>query len=144
MRINTTSAAQTQKVGKILGEEIVASAIKKPVVIALAGDLGAGKTTFVKGLAQGLGIDANVVSPTFILISRYKGSRYTLYHVDPYRLQKPTQLKADVQELLQQKYAVVAVEWAPKLKQLLPKESIWVTSIHKKENEREISITFPS
>lgn len=144
MRINTSSSAQTKKIGKYLGEQIVKSAIDTPIVIALAGDLGTGKTTFVKGLAQGLGIKVNVVSPTFILIGAYKGPRYTLYHIDPYRLEKPETLKDDLKEVLRQRYSVIAIEWAPKLKRLLPKTTIWVECRHKEKTEREIFITFPS
>ena len=114
---------------------------QRGAIIGLVGPLGTGKTTFVKGLAQGLGISANVVSPTFILIGSYKGAHYTLYHIDPYRLQKLTQLKAYLQELLQQKYAVVAVEWATKLKRLLPSDTIWIELRHRDQNKRSIKLS---
>lgn len=142
MRINTHKAKETQIIGKLLGEEIVSSAIETPVVIALEGDLGSGKTTFIKGLAKGLGIKATIVSPTFILIGSYKGPAYTLYHIDPYRLEKPETLKEDIKELLRQPYAVIAVEWAPKVKKFLPKDVVYVTCTHKEKNQREIAIVF--
>lgn len=150
MRINTKSAKETKDIGRILGEEIVASAIQDPIVIALEGDLGTGKTTFVKGLAQGLGIDANVVSPTFILMGTYKSNSKlksqnskVLHHIDPYRLDDPMDVKADLEELLKEKNAVIAIEWADKVKKILPDTAIWIKQAHKKKNERDIFIDFP-
>jgi len=161
MRINTKSSEQTQEVGKILGEEILASALEEPIVIALAGDLGAGKTTFVKGLAKGLGIETTVVSPTFILIGSYQSNPglktsaqggpalggknlklKTLYHLDPYRLADASSLVPELDELLQIPQAVIAIEWAERLKQYIPKQAIHIALEHTNNDERNITISF--
>ena len=142
--IVTTSIFQTKKIAKQLGEEIIKSGVF-PVVIALNGDLGAGKTTFVKGLAQGLGIKETVISPTFILIGAYKkNSQITLYHVDPYRLESVHSLLPDIKELLTEKNSVIAIEWAERLGDVLPKDTVWIDLKYKGENKREIIIKFAS
>lgn len=95
-------------------------------VIALSGDLGAGKTTFVQGLGAGLGVSGRVTSPTFVLMREYPGGRYPLMHIDVFRLNK-------VQEVLDLGYdefldpsSVVAVEWADVIEPLLPQEHLLV------------------
>ena len=142
MRIKTTNAEQTYKLGAMLGQEIAASDIDEALVVALEGDLGAGKTTFVKGLAHGLGIKENVVSSTFILIGSYQSNPKlkTLYHIDPYRLADVSSLAPEIKELLQVPHAVIAIEWAERLKQWLPEQTIWLIFKHKNKNKREIKI----
>ncbi len=90
-------------------------------VIALIGDLGTGKTTFVQGFAQGLGIHEHVGSPTFKLVSEYTGSSLILYHVDCYRL-NTTQDFVNIGgiELLSPGEAITVVEWADRIRDLLP------------------------
>lgn len=141
MRIKTTSSDQTYLVGKALGQELGRMKDADPLVVALSGDLGAGKTTFVKGLAEGLGVKDNVVSPTFILIGTYKGKRKTLYHVDPYRLDDAKSLASDIKELSSQEHAVIALEWAERLKPLIPDSAIWISFHHGNADEREIVIS---
>ena len=82
--VETHSAEETISLGREIGARL-----KAPVLILLTGDLGAGKTTFVRGLAEGLGIDPEEVSsPTFTLVHEYRGGRLILYHADLYRLEK--------------------------------------------------------
>jgi tRNA threonylcarbamoyladenosine biosynthesis protein TsaE len=84
-------------------------------VLLLAGDLGAGKTTFVRGLAEGLGIDpADVSSPTFTLVHEYRGGRLTLYHADLYRLDRTATEDLGLEEV-GVKDGVLAIEWPDRL-----------------------------
>jgi len=95
-------------------------------VIALQGELGAGKTTFVQGLARALGITRPATSPTFTLVGEYPGERMLLVHMDLYRLRSPDDLLTiGFQEYLERK-ALVAVEWPERAADLLPPETIWV------------------
>jgi len=92
-------------------------------VLSLVGDLGTGKTTLVQGIARGLDIEENITSPTFTLIKEYSG-RLTLYHIDVYRLDDPGEiLLLGIDEILLQE-AVVAVEWADKVEEILPKDHL--------------------
>lgn len=90
-------------------------------VIALAGDLGAGKTTFVQGLAAGLGVPEHVTSPTFVLMKEYLGGRYPLMHLDVYRLRRAQEvIDLGYEEFLDPSHIVV-VEWGDMVEPLLPK-----------------------
>jgi tRNA threonylcarbamoyladenosine biosynthesis protein TsaE len=94
-----------------LGEQLARSA-RSGLVIAVSGDLGAGKTQLVKGLAQGLGVSDRVHSPTFTLVNEYDGGRLKLFHLDLYRLETRAQiLSAGIEEFLQPK-GVSVIEWA--------------------------------
>jgi len=89
----------------------VAARLRANSVILLTGDLGAGKTAFVRGLAEGLGIDPlEVSSPTFTLIQEYRGGRFTLYHIDLYRLTPPEVEDLGLDDLISEG-GVIAVEW---------------------------------
>ncbi len=95
-------------------------------VVALQGELGAGKTTFVQGMAQALGLQRPVTSPTFTLCGEYPGGRQLLVHMDLYRLHTPDDLLAiGFQEYLDRQ-ALVAIEWPERAGDLLPPETIWV------------------
>jgi len=94
-----------------LGEEWGRSA-QSGLVIGLSGDLGAGKTQFVKGLARGLGIVTRVQSPTYVLVNIYNGGRLTLFHLDLYRLDTPEQVAAAGLEEYLQPAGVTVIEWA--------------------------------
>jgi tRNA threonylcarbamoyladenosine biosynthesis protein TsaE len=112
-------------------------------VLALTGDLGAGKTVFTKGLAVGLGIKKIITSPTFVLMKVYDSAkRLKLAHLDCYRLSSPQELvDIGILDYLGQKDCVTVIEWAEKIKTLLPKETIWVKfKLGKNSNERIIWI----
>lgn len=101
------SPAETQALGESWGREAPAG-----LVIALSGDLGAGKTQLVKGLARGLGITARVHSPTFTLVNEYRGGRCRLFHLDLYRLETPEQIVAAGLEEYLEPDGVAVIEWA--------------------------------
>src|SRR5476651_2534389 len=104
------SPAETEALGEKLGR-----AAERGFVIALSGDLGAGKTQFVKGVARGLGISARVHSPTFTLVNEYGGGRLMLFHLDLYRLETPAQiLSAGIGEFLSPD-GVTVIEWAERI-----------------------------
>ena len=104
------------------------------LVVGLVGDLGAGKTTFVQGFAQGAGIRRRLVSPTFIIFRRYplRKKRFdALVHVDAYRITKRTELRPlGFQSLLADSRALVIVEWADHIRASLPKDILWVRFDH--------------
>ena len=102
--------AETESLGEQFGR-----AAQRGWVIALSGDLGAGKTQFVKGLARGLGTTGRVHSPTFTLVNEYGGGRLKLFHLDLYRLETPAQIhSAGIDEFLAPD-GVAVVEWAERL-----------------------------
>lgn len=102
--------AETQALGETFGR-----AARRGWLIALSGELGAGKTQFVKGLARGLGISARVHSPTFTLAAQYTGGRLNLFHLDLYRLETAAQiLSAGLEEFLQPD-GVAVIEWAERI-----------------------------
>jgi len=123
--------AETESLGEKFGR-----AAERGRVVALSGDLGAGKTQFVKGLARGLGISARVHSPTFTLVNEYGGGRLKLFHLDLYRLETPAQiLSAGIGEFLQPD-GMSVIEWAERLK---PEEKwIFVKIEILNESERKI------
>jgi tRNA threonylcarbamoyladenosine biosynthesis protein TsaE len=100
--------------------------VRAGTVFALVGDLGAGKTQWVKGLAAGLGSDAVVTSPTFTLIHEYGGGRLPLHHIDGYRLERPEELLAIGLDDYLDGRGVVVIEWADKFPELMPEEARWV------------------
>lgn len=115
-------------------------------VITLSGVLGAGKTTFVKGLAKGLGIKKTITSPTFILMNIYKrqAAKYKpkyLTHIDCYRIKKAQEIiDIGAQEYFGRKDTVVVIEWAEKIQKILPKKRINIT-IKVGKNRQRILLT---
>ncbi len=110
-------------------------------VVALIGDLGAGKTEFVKGLARGLGADEDgVTSPTFTIVQTYRGGRATLHHVDLYRIDDPAELVHIGLDDLYRDEAVVAVEWFDRFPQLAPRRYLEVKIAILSESERRLDV----
>lgn len=131
----TSSANATQKLGESLAKKI-----KAPAIIAFESDLGGGKTTLMQGLAKGLGIKTKVVSPTFVLERIYPipNKKYNLHHYDVYRLATDPYLIGEILE--NAKNNIVAVEWAEKIKDYLPEQTIWIKITDIKDNHRKIAI----
>lgn len=132
--IHTTSAGETMALGERLGTRL-----EPGDVLALFGDLGAGKTTFTKGLAVGLGLEADVHSPTFTLIHEHHG-RIPLYHIDLYRLES----ELEVENIGIEEYiygdGVTVIEWADRMKSLLPQGRLDIEFRMLGDVEREIII----
>ena len=130
--------AETEALGEHWGR-----AAAPGLVLALSGDLGAGKTQLVKGLARGLGVTMRVHSPTFTLVNEYGGGRLTLFHLDLYRLETAAQLvSAGIEEFLSPD-GVAVVEWAERLSALGfrgagPGRAVAVTIEILSETERKI------
>lgn len=113
--IITRSETETFELGRRAGESLGAGD-----VVLISGDLGAGKTTFVRGLAAGLGIDPlEVSSPTFTIVHEYRGGRLTLYHADLYRLTRAATEDIGLEEM-GVRDGVLAVEWPDRLTHALP------------------------
>jgi tRNA threonylcarbamoyladenosine biosynthesis protein TsaE len=111
-------------------------------VIELVSDLGGGKTAFVRGLAQGMGSHDAVRSPSFTLSNQYDAGELTLYHFDFYRLKDPGIMRDELVELLSDPQAVVAVEWADIVEDVLPAERLTVSIKTIGENDRQFDITY--
>ena len=131
MEILTLNPNQTKKTGEALAKELLREPIrKKAFVLALEGDLGGGKTTFLQGFARGLGIKDKILSPTFVLMKRFalkknKKSFKDFYHLDCYRIEKPKDiLSLDFKKIISNPHNVVAIEWADRIKKILPKDAL--------------------
>ena len=127
------SPEQTRRVGRRLGEVLATGD-----VICLQGDLGAGKTTFVQGVAQGWGSLDSVSSPTFILVNVYRrADESQLFHMDAYRLDSaPEAEELDLDSMLAQ--GALLIEWPERMNGLIPNERLWVNLEHIDEEEREM------
>ena len=131
----THSPKETRALGRRLGRRLGPGA-----VLALSGELGAGKTCFVQGLAEGLEVrESHVVSPSFVLVREYRG-RAPLYHVDLYRLSPGREVAELGLEEFMGGEGVCAVEWAEKGEALLPPEAVRITLIFRPGSSREIRL----
>jgi tRNA threonylcarbamoyladenosine biosynthesis protein TsaE len=128
--------------------ERLAKTLKGGDFLAFYGDLGAGKTTFIQGLAKGLGIEKRIISPTFIIMRHYALKPKTeniklknFYHVDLYRTQsKHDLLGIGLDQIIQDENNIVALEWSEKMGNLMPKKRIEIKLKYLSDNQREISI----
>ena len=135
------SAAQTRR---IAGEVLRECGKGRPLILALVGELGSGKTTFIQGLAGALGIREKVQSPTFVLMKRYRLSGRVrsfrhLVHIDAYRLRRPAEAeRLGFKQLLRDREAVVVIEWADRVRELVPPGAIWVSFRHGEQPHRRV------
>ncbi|OGG01439.1 tRNA (adenosine(37)-N6)-threonylcarbamoyltransferase complex ATPase subunit type 1 TsaE [Candidatus Gottesmanbacteria bacterium RBG_16_52_11] len=120
---STSSERETRNLGQAVGNNLKQRS-GKPVILALYGKLGSGKTTFIRGLASGLGISGRIISPTFVLIRQYNlKPSGRLFHLDLYRLHDRYDLDSiGIGEILTAPGVIAAVEWADRVKGFLPKE----------------------
>jgi tRNA threonylcarbamoyladenosine biosynthesis protein TsaE len=139
VEIISVSSQCTREIAKSIGEKL-----REGDVLALSGELGSGKTCFTGGLASGLGVDAKyqITSPTFTLINEYP-ARCKLYHFDVYRLNG----YSEFEDLGYEEYlcggGVVVIEWAEKIAQILPAETIFINFEYLDENKRKIIVNGP-
>lgn len=167
----TKSAGQTKKLGSFLAKKILKTpAGQKAAIFGLEGDLGAGKTTFLQGFAKELGIKDKILSPTFVLIKRFKIPRAepkvpardgqdlrfsalpkvssplvnkykNFYHIDCYRFKSPKEMSAlDFKKIISNPENIIAAEWADKIKKILPEKTIWIKFKFIGKNQRRIKI----
>ncbi len=142
--IITKTAKETQKFAADFAKKILKMKLEKAVVVGLIGELGAGKTVFAKGFAKGLSIKEIVASPTFVLerIYRLKGKSFKLFfHIDAYRIGKAKEV-ADLgfKDLARDSLNIILIEWADRIKKILPKNYIEIKFEHTSDNRRKITI----
>ena len=137
MKVTTNRAEETRALGRQLAEQL-----QPGQSVAFTGDLGAGKTAFVSGLAQGLGISERVTSPTFTIVNEYEGGRLPLFHFDLYRLSSAEELFDIGWEDYLERGGVCAVEWSENAAQALEGEPIIQVDIQRgaEDDQRIVSI----
>jgi tRNA threonylcarbamoyladenosine biosynthesis protein TsaE len=125
--------------GRLIGE-----ILERGDVVALIGELGSGKTCLTQGLAKGLGVEENVpvVSPTFTLINEYPG-KIPLIHLDVYRLSGPRDLEDMGYEEYFEGGGIIVIEWAEKIRDILPAKTLFVGMRYIDENTREMILEGP-
>ena len=134
----TQSAEETTELGRKLAAEI-----KPGSVVLLRGDLGAGKTTLVKGIAEGFRAAKaeDVTSPTFTLIHEYRGPEVTLYHIDLYRIDTPRELDTLALDDLMTPQSILLIEWGEKFARFVRERDVEIAINHDGGDDRRISIT---
>lgn len=139
MKFVSESVTSTNRAAKMMAHEILNT--NSLVVIGFIGNLGTGKTTFIKSLIKGLGYKKRVTSPTFLVMRKFsinKGSR-SIYHIDAYRVLSQDLMGLGFKNILKSPN-IVLVEWADRIKRSLPKKSIYIKLEHSQyENERYIT-----
>ena len=141
----TANYKQTQKLGEKFAKEVLKLPVgKTAVVLALQGNLGGGKTTFLQGFAKGLCVKEKILSPTFVIQKRFKikDLRFTnFYHIDCYRLKNEKDiLELGLKEIISDSKNIVAIEWPERIGKVLPKETKNIGFKFIDENQREIKL----
>lgn len=135
--ITTQSADETIAFGRTL-----AGLLRPPKLVLLRGDLGAGKTTLVKGIAAAFeaAAEEDVTSPTFTLVHEYRGPRATLYHIDLYRVDTPRELETLALDDLRSENSLLLIEWGEKFPRLLRERDVEISLERKGESRRSIKL----
>lgn len=149
----TKNSAQTRELGQLLAEELGGGEI-----ICLTGELGSGKTTFAQGVLRGMGAKGPYTSPTFVVMKQYKkrisnfkfqilnqiqspkSKILNIYHIDAYRVGTKDILDLGWEEIIAGKNNIVIVEWAERIKSVIPGAAVWLDFKHLKADERKIVI----
>jgi tRNA threonylcarbamoyladenosine biosynthesis protein TsaE len=136
--LTTHSAEETVAFGRTLAE-----LLSPPKIVLLRGDLGAGKTTLVKGIAEGFqaASEEDVTSPTFTLVHEYRGPRANLYHIDLYRIDTPRQLETLGLDDLVSANSILLIEWGEKFPRFAHERDVEIAMQSVGENTRHIRIT---
>ncbi|MGD8373318.1 MAG: tRNA (adenosine(37)-N6)-threonylcarbamoyltransferase complex ATPase subunit type 1 TsaE [Candidatus Woesebacteria bacterium] len=139
INVKTSSVEETKKLAIAIG-----ASLKGGEVFELVSDLGGGKTTFVKGLAKGLGVHEVVQSPTFNICRIYDGhDGLELHHFDFYRLSQPGVIADELSESLAESNIIIAIEWGEVVHDVLPKERIAIKITSVSDDERDIEFRIP-
>ncbi len=134
----STSSKNTEQIAERLGTKL-----RGGEVLELISDVGGGKTTFVRGLARGMGSSEKVASPSFTIGRQYKAGKLTLYHFDFYRLHEPGIMADELAEILGDEQAVIVVEWANIVENILPNDRLSIAIKTTGDESRELSFTCP-
>ena len=143
--IITKNTQETKQAAQDLVKKLNEITPQGALVLALQGELGAGKTTFIQGLAQALGIREKILSPTFVIMKHFNilTSKHfnSLYHLDCYRLSGKSDLAGlGFKEILQDKKSLVVIEWAERAADILPADAVWIKFEHGGNDKRLIKI----
>lgn len=137
-KISTGSAKETKKIGEGLATWLIK--YKKSAILVLSGDLGAGKTVLVKGLAKGLGVRRTILSPSFVLLRTYQSSNgWQLNHIDAYRL-TPADAKIFDFKKFTKPQTITVVEWPEKISNFLPRSSLKIKIDHQTPETRVLEL----
>lgn len=132
----TENSKQTQKLGALLAEEI-----KNGGIICLEGDLGSGKTTFTQGLLGGLKVKGPYTSPTFVIMKKYNPpAGGNIFHFDAYRIKDKDILNLGWEELIADPRNIIIIEWADRIKKIVPGRALWIKFEWLDQNKRKILI----
>jgi tRNA threonylcarbamoyladenosine biosynthesis protein TsaE len=144
----TTSSIQTKKLGAVLAQELSGGLprrrrrVEAGEIICLTGDLGSGKTTFTQGLLKELGVKGPYTSPTFNIMKVYKSkSKKTVYHIDAYRINAKDLLDLGFKDFAGKPDSVVIIEWAERVKKIIPKKASWIYFKWMNDKERKITLS---
>ena len=130
----SNSPAETETIGRQVAENIGVGS-----VLALKGDLGSGKTLFVKGFVAGLGSSADVTSPTFTILHEYRGGRFPIYHFDLFRVENPQSLARLGFDDYFFGDGISVIEWADRFPEFVPEQARWIFFEIKSETQRAIT-----
>lgn len=144
MEYLTENSKETKEVGKELSGRLRPQ--KRALVFGLKGNLGAGKTTFLQGLAKGLGIKEKITSPTFVIMKRFsvkKGNFRNFYHLDCYRIENFKEMNnLGFKEIISNPQNIICIEWPEKIKKILPKGTVFINFHILGEDKRRITINY--
>ncbi len=137
--IVTTSPSETRKQGKMFGKKALLG--EGPFFLALYGNLGSGKTTFLKGFAKGAGVKEEVTSPTFLIYKKYKTERgKNFYHFDAYRIEGKDLSLLGFEKIIKERKSIIATEWSENIEEKIPREAIKISFSYLSPKKRRLIV----